>query len=122
MRVRALRGATTLDADIPEQMRERVPELVGEIMTRNGLVNDDVISVWFTTTPEINSLHPATTVRNTLGFTDVPMLGATEMAVSASVPMCVRVMLHVETERERADLQHVYLHGAVALRPDLAGS
>ena len=122
MRVRALRGATTLDSDTPEQMRGRVPELVGELMTRNGLTNDDVISAWFTTTPEINSLHPATTVRNTLGFTDVPMLGATEMAVSASVPMCVRVMLHVETERERADLQHVYLHGAVALRPDLAGS
>jgi len=118
--VRALRGATTLDADSADQMAERVPELMLELLGRNDIGSDDVISVLFVSTPDITCLHPATAVRGRMAFDDVPMTGAQELDVPGSVELCVRVMMHIETERDRADLKHVYLHGAVVLRPDLA--
>jgi len=118
--VRALRGATTLDVDSADQMAERVPELMLELLGRNDISSDDVISVLFVSTPDITCQHPATAVRSRMSFDDVPMTGAQELDVPGSVELCVRVMMHIETDRDRADLRHVYLHGAVVLRPDLA--
>ena len=120
MPVRAIRGATTLDADTPEQIRERVQTLVGEVFERNGLSTDDVISLVVTATTDIRSAHPATAAR-LWGLADVPILGAQELDIDNSLRLCVRLLLHVETARPRAELHHVFLEGAVALRPDLAG-
>src|SRR4051794_29393155 len=119
MAVRALRGATTLDEDTSEQMQVRVKALVATLFERNGLEPDDVISVVLTATPDLHSAFPATAAR-AAGLDDVPLLGAQELDVEGSLPRCVRVMLHIETERPRAALHHVFLEGAVKLRPDLA--
>jgi chorismate mutase len=118
--VRAVRGATTVDEDTVEQVNERVQELLAEVMTRNALVEDDVISVIFTATPDVVSSFPATAARG-MGFGGVPLLCAAEIPVPGSMPRCVRVLLHVETTRPRDELRHVYLHGAQGLRDDLPG-
>jgi chorismate mutase len=115
-----LRGATTVDDDTPEQIHERVKALFHELFERNGLVNDAVISVVITGTSDLRSAHPATAAR-AYGLPDVPILGAQEMEVDGTLPRCVRVLLHVDTDRPREQLKHVFLEGAVVLRPDLAG-
>ena len=116
--VRAVRGATTVDEDTPEQISVRVQELLAQIMERNGLVEDDVISVLFTATPDVVSMFPATAARE-VGFGAVPLLCAQEIPVVGSTPQCVRVLIHVTTERGRDELHHVYLHKAQGLRDDL---
>ena len=116
--VRGLRGATTVDADTVDQVTERSQELMREIMARNGLVEDDIVSVLFTATADVTSAFPATAVRE-IGFGAVPLLCAAEIAVPGSMPVCIRVLLHVYTTRSRAEIHHVYLHGAQGLRDDL---
>jgi chorismate mutase len=118
MAVRALRGATTLDEDTPEQMNTRVKALFATLFERNGLVPDDVISVVLTATPDITSAFPATAARS-FGLDDVALIGAQELGVEGAMARCVRVLLHIETDRPRADLRHVFLEGAAHLRPDL---
>jgi chorismate mutase len=115
---RALRGATTVEEDTPEQIASRIQELLTEVMARNGLVEDDVVSIIFTTTPDVTSAFPATGARD-IGFGAVPLLCASEIAVAGGTPRCLRVLLHVHTTRPREDLRHVYLHGAQGLRDDL---
>jgi chorismate mutase len=119
MPVRALRGATTLDADAPDHIRERVKALMAALFERNGLTNDAVISVVVTGTADITSFHPAAAVRE-FGLEDVPLLGAQELDIEATLPRCVRLLIHIETEVPRSELRHVFLEGATALRPDLA--
>ena len=118
MPVRALRGATTLDADAPDHIRERVKALMAALFERNDLDNDQLISVLFTGTSDITTFHPVTAARE-FGLDDVPLLGAQELEIEGTLPRCVRVLLHVETDRPRSELRHVFLEGAVALRPDL---
>ncbi len=117
-RVRALRGATTLDEDTAEQMDERVVELLRQMRDANGVEHDDLVSIVFTTTPDIRSKFPATSARS-IGLGDVPLLGAQEQDVEGAPALVVRVLAHIETERDRSDLHHVYLHGAAGLRDDL---
>ena len=116
--VRGLRGATTVDADTPAQVTERSQELMREIMARNELVEDDIVSVLFTATPDVTSIFPATAIRE-IGFGAVPLLCAAEIAVPDAMPLCIRVLLHVHTTRSRDEMHHVYLHGAQVLRDDL---
>lgn len=116
--VRAVRGATTVDTDTPEAVTERVVPLLEEILERNGLVEGDIISILFTATDDIVSIFPATAARS-MGLGAVPLICARELAVVGSVPRCVRVMLHVATDRARDDIHHVYHHGAKGLRDDL---
>ena len=118
MPVRAIRGATTLDADTPEQLRERVQALVGAVFERNHLRTDDVISLFVTATSDIHSGHPATAAR-AWGLADVPILGAQELDVDGGLARCVRLLFHAELERPKRDVHHVFLEGAVVLRPDL---
>lgn len=115
-----MRGATTVDADTPKQITERIQELLSEIVKRNSLLLDDVISVLFTATGDVVSMFPASAARD-IGFGTVPLLCATEIPVPGSVPRCLRVLLHVYSVLGRDELQHVYLHGAQALRDDLPG-
>ena len=116
--VRALRGATTVDVDTPEQITERVGELVNEMLARNDVDKDDLISVIFTATEDVNSMFPAAAAR-TVGLGDVPLLCARELAVVGGTPRCIRVLMHLTTERSRSDLRHVYLAGSEGLRDDL---
>ena len=119
MPVRAIRGAVQVDADEREAILEGTTELVSEVMTRNDLVPDDVISVIFTVTPDLTTEFPALAARK-IGFQDVPLLCATEVPVPGALPRVVRLLAHVDTERSRREIQHVYLRGAAALRLDIA--
>ena len=118
--VQALRGATTVDEDTEEQITERVQELVGGMMARNDVAHDDIISIIFTATDDLVACFPAAAARGA-GLGDVPMLCARELSVEGGTPKCLRVLMHVTTERSRRDLRHVYLHGAQGLRDDLPG-
>lgn len=117
--VRGIRGATTLDEDSVEQIYKRVQALVGEMLSRNGVRPDDIVSMIFTATDDVTATFPATAAR-ALGFEDVPLLGAREMSVPGDPPRCVRVLAHVYSERPRVEISHVYLEGAAGLRPDLS--
>jgi chorismate mutase len=116
--VRALRGATTCDVDDPGQIAERTVVLLEEMFSRNGVDHDDLISIFFTTTPDLVAAFPATAARS-IGLGDVPLLCAQEIPVPGSMPRCIRVMAHLTTDRSRDQLHHVYLEQAVSLRDDL---
>ena len=113
-----MRGATQLDADDREHMLQRVAEMVLDAMEANGLTVDDFISVIFTATSDLVSEFPAYAARQ-LGFGEVPLLCARELEIADSMPRVVRMLAHVETDLPRAEITHVYLHGAAALRRDL---
>jgi chorismate mutase len=116
--VRAIRGATTVDDDTPPAITERVVALLRQVLDRNDLSEEDLISILFTATEDIVSTFPATAARS-MGLGAVPLICARELAVVGSVPRCIRVLLHVTTERPRCDIHHVYLEGAQGLRDDL---
>lgn len=116
--VRALRGATTLDVDEREHLFERVIALLEALFERNGLAHDDLISVLFTATDDIHCAFPALAARK-FGLGDVPLICARELDVEGSTPRCVRVMIHLTTDKGRDELHHVYLEGARGLRDDL---
>ena len=113
-----MRGATQLDEDVRDHLLERVAEMVTDVMASNGLEVDDFISIIFTATADLHSEFPAYAARR-LGFVDVPLICARELEIDGSMPRVVRMMAHVETDLPRADITHVYLHGAAALRRDL---
>ena len=119
MALRAIRGAIQVEANERELILEATAELVTEVMTRNELMIDDVVSVIFTATADLTAEFPAAAARK-LGFGDVPLLCASEIDVPGALPRVVRLMAYVETERTRAEIRHVYLRGAVALRRDIA--
>lgn len=119
MPVRAIRGATQLDHDDREHLLRSVTELIEAVIEQNALDRDDLISMILTATHDLRSEFPAVAARE-LGIGDVPLLCAQELDVDGAMPRVIRVMLHVHTEASRADVRHVYLRGAVALRRDLA--
>ena len=119
MAVRAIRGATQVDADDREEILAATRELVSTVLERNELHSDDVISILFTATPDLRSEFPALAARE-LGMGDVPLMCATEIGVPHALPRVLRLMAHVETAKPRDQIQHVYLRGAVALRRDIA--
>ena len=117
-RVHAVRGATTVDADEPTSIRAATRELLAEIARRNELASHDIISALFTVTGDLASEFPARAARD-LGWSNVPLLCAMEVPVPGALARCIRVLLHVESERPREQIEHVYLNGARCLRPDL---
>lgn len=116
--VRAIRGAVGATADTPAAIRAAVDALVNEIMSRNRLAPARIISATFTMTPDLTSAFPATFAREA-GWRDVPLICASEIAVPGSLPRCIRVLVHVEGDAHQP-VEHVYMRGATALRPDLA--
>ncbi len=116
--VRALRGATTIDVDEKDHLYERVITLLDTLFERNGLSHDDLISVLFTATDDIHSAFPAQAARK-FGLGDVPLICARELDIEGGTPRCIRVMIHLFSERSRTELHHVYLEGARSLRDDL---
>ena len=117
--LRGIRGATTLDADTPEQVETRTQELVRAMLERNDVAFDDLVSIFFTVTDDIRSAFPATAARG-LGLEDVPLLGGREASVERAPPRCVRVLVHCYSLLARKEISHVYLEGADVLRRDLA--
>lgn len=118
MAVRALRGAIQIDADDRQQILDGTTELLRAVLDTNGLTPDDLISVVFTATPDLKAEFPAYAARQ-MGIVDVPLLCAGEIDVPGAMPRVLRLLAHVETDRPRAQMRHVYLRGAAALRTDL---
>lgn len=119
MTVRAIRGATQLDADTRADLFLRTRELVNEVLSANALDRSELISILFTCTPDITSDFPATAARE-LDLGDVPLMCSVEMAVPGALPRVVRLMMHANIATPRSEIRHVYLHGATVLRKDLA--
>ena len=115
----AIRGATSVEADEPGLIGEATRELLHEIVERNSLDVDEIVSVMFTATPDLKSVFPALAARD-MGWVGVPLLCASEIPVEGAMPRCLRVLLQVELRAPRALDRHVYLREAVRLRPDVA--
>jgi chorismate mutase len=116
--VRAIRGAIQIQTNEREAVLDGASELVIEMMRRNEISSEDLISILFTATPDLTAEFPAYAARQ-LGLTDVPLMCACEIAVPGALPRTLRLLAHVDTGKARADIRHVYLRGAAALRTDL---
>lgn len=116
--LRALRGATSVAADEAGLVEKATAELLQEMLERNSVATEDLVSLIFTATPDLTSAFPAAAARS-LGLGGVPLLCAQEIAVPGALPRCVRVLMHLYTERDYASLRHVYLGEARRLREDL---
>jgi chorismate mutase len=121
MMVRGIRGATTVDVNTREAITEAAAELLEAVVKANHVERDYVASILFTTTPDLNAEFPAVAARNA-GWTDVALMCGHEMSVPGGLPRCLRLLMHVNTERGASEIQHVYLRGARVLRPDLAAN
>ena len=117
-RLRALRGATTATADEGHAIVDATERLLAEMIGRNGIATEDLVSMIFTTTADLSAEFPAAAAR-ALGLSSVPLLCAREIDVPGSVPRCIRVLMHLYTTRPAETLRHVYLEGAEQLRMDL---
>ncbi len=116
--VRGIRGATTVSEDTAAAILEATEELVREIVASNAFEAEDVASALFTVTPDLRAEFPAAAARR-MGWTMVPLLNFTEIGVPGRLQRCIRVLIHVNTERTQREMVHVYLREAVSLRPDL---
>lgn len=118
MKLLALRGAITCDADTKDEIDLKTQRLVQEMLDRNGIDHDDLVSVIFTATDDLTADFPAAAARK-LGLGDIPLLCARELDVVHGAPRCIRVLMHFYGAQERSRLHHVYLEGARSLRDDL---
>jgi chorismate mutase len=116
--LRGIRGATTTPEDTAEAILAVTEELVREIVAANDLITENIASALFTVTPDLRAEFPAAAARR-MGWTMVPLLNFTEIGVPGRLERCIRVLVHVNTERSQAEMVHVYLREAVSLRPDL---
>jgi len=116
--MRGVRGAITVERDDAAAIVEATKRLLGEMIDRNGIELDDVASVLFSLTPDLHAAFPALGARE-MGWVHVPMLHFTEIAVPGALEKVVRILMHVNTTRAPHEIEHVYLDGAVVLRPDL---
>ena len=120
VRARGIRGATTVPCNTREAILDATRELLEAMVQANDIRPEDVACAWFTTTPDLNADFPAIAARQHLGWTHVALMDAHHMAVPGALPMCLRVMMLVNTSRRQEEIVHVYLRGARVLRPDLS--
>jgi chorismate mutase len=119
MSVRAIRGATQVEANTAESITAGTQELILEMLSANSVTPDDVISVLFTASPDLDATFPAAAARS-VGFESTPLICSVEIDVAGALPRTVRVMAHVESNMSKAEISHIYLHGAKSLRRDIA--
>ncbi len=118
MLVRGVRGATTIEANTVEAVLEATQELLSAMVEANDLDAEDVASALFTTTPDVNAEFPAVAARE-MGWEHVALLCGHEMSVPKALKMCLRILIHVNTDKPAKDIRHIYLRGATALRLDI---
>lgn len=120
MSVRGIRGAITVQANDKQQILDASVKLMNALVEVNGIAPEDICSVMITVTQDLDAAFPAKAIRELEGWDYVPLMCSVEIPVKGSLERCVRILVHVNTEKKQADMRHVYLGGAVALRPDLA--
>ncbi len=122
MSVRGLRGATTVEQNVAADILAATRELLQELLSANGISTyEEIVSAVFTTTPDVNAVFPAEAARS-LGMSQVPLLCASEIAVPNSMPRCIRILLHINTDQPQSAMKHVYLREAKRLRPDMVSA
>lgn len=119
MMMRGIRGAITVSADQPDEILKETKNLVLEMAMKNDVEPERVASVIISTTTDISSAFPAKAVRTIENWTFVPVMCTHEMEVPGSMPLCIRVMMHANTEKSQQEINHIYMNDAVKLRPDL---
>ncbi len=119
MFVRAIRGAITVERNDPEEILKETKILLKEIFEQNNICFDDIISIFFTATKDLDAVFPAVAARE-LGLEDVALMCGNEMNVVESLKKCIRVLININTEKTNSELKHVYLKGSTVLRPDLS--
>ncbi len=119
MPVRGVRGATTVTRNQKDEILDVTTELLKTMLDVNGINTEDIASCWITTTPDVFAEFPAVAARH-MGWTQVPLMQSHEMSVPGMLPLCIRVLLHWNTEKTQSDIRHVYLREAARLRPDLS--
>ncbi|MDQ7841103.1 MAG: chorismate mutase [bacterium] len=117
-RILGVRGAITVESNTAEAIREATRTLLAEMVRANDVETDEIAAVIFTLTTDLNAAFPAEGARQ-MGWTAVPLLSSTEIAVPGALERCLRVLMLVNTSRSQGEITHVYLRGAEALRPDL---
>lgn len=117
MLMRGIRGGTTVDENTPEAIFDATRELMEAMIDANGIEEDYVASVIFTTTSDLNAAYPARAARD-MGWTRTALMGCSEIDVPYGIPMCIRVLIHWNTEKSLDEIRHVYIRGAISLRPD----
>jgi chorismate mutase len=118
IKVRGVRGAITVESNTSEAILEATKALLRTVVDINGIVEDDVASVFFTTTMDLNAVFPAAAARH-FGWHRVALMGSQEADVTDGLPRCIRILIHWNTDKSLDDIQHVYMRGAEKLRPDL---
>ncbi len=121
MSVRAIRGAIQVSANDSEAIIDGTTLLLTEVLSANSVSPDDIVSILFTLTSDLTAAFPAAAAR-ALGLVSVPLMCASEVDVPGALPRVVRLLAHVETDRPRTEIRHIYLGGAEVLRPDLVAS
>ena len=116
MMCRGIRGATTVTTNSKDAIIEATTEMLTEIVSENGFNQVDIAGVWFTTTPDLDAEFPAVAARVNLGWVGPALINGHEIAVPGSLPMCIRVLLLVNTEKTQQEIKFVYLRGAIGLR------
>jgi chorismate mutase len=119
MACRGVRGATTVVQNDREEILTATRQLLALMVRRNGIDKHDVASAIFTTTVDLDAEFPALAARQ-LGWLDVPLLCGHELSVPGSLPLCIRVLVHWNTDHTQSEIEHIYIRDAVRLRPDLS--
>jgi chorismate mutase len=118
--VRGIRGATTVKHNDSSEILQATRELLEIIVSKNDIKPDDIISVLITVSPQLNATFPASAIRDNEDWKYVPLMCALEIPVPGALENCIRLLVHVNSDRSQKEIEHVYLHGAKSLRPDLA--
>ncbi|WP_404403510.1 chorismate mutase [Jeotgalibacillus malaysiensis] len=120
--IRGIRGATTVDRDQQDAIVEATLMLLKDMIEKNSIDPEETASVFISATEDISSVFPAKALRKIDGWEYVPVMCMREIPVKDALPYCIRVMVHVNTQKKQKDIQHIYHHEAVKLRPDLVGA
>ncbi|EJW18146.1 chorismate mutase [Paenibacillus alvei] len=122
MYARGIRGATTVSRNDAEEILQSTTLLLEQIVEQNDVQPEQIANIWITMTEDLNATFPARAIRAMKGWDLVPLMCAVEIPVKGSLPLCIRLMVTINTDKEQHDIRHVYLNEAIGLRPDLAGS
>lgn len=118
-KVRGIRGATTVTVNTSSAIAEAVIELLDQIEQQNQFDPEDIVSVFFTVTPDLNAIFPAAIARHRRAWNFIPLMDLQHMQVEDGLPRCIRVLIHVNTQLTQLEMKHCYLRDAASLRPDL---
>lgn len=119
---RGLRGATTVERNDENEILEATAVLLNELVSHNNIEPEDICSVWITMTNDLDATFPARAIRQMQGWEMVPLMCSSEIPVKGSLSLCIRLLIHVNTNKSQQEMKHVYLNEAQKLRPDISVS